>query len=86
MFVRLDSSDVMGMAHLTECSNSFIKHLTDHYGPGDPVKALVIKVDKELHRISLGSRQVILKVIRAVSLMRTPLKIAIVHHTKTMGA
>jgi len=54
VFVRLDSSDVTGMAHLSECSDSFVKHLTDHYDPGDRVKVLVIKVDKDQHRISLG--------------------------------
>ncbi len=54
VFVRLDSSDVTGMAHLSECSDSFVKHLTDHYDPGDRVKVLVMKVDKDQHRISLG--------------------------------
>lgn len=54
VFVRLDASDVTGMAHLSECSDSFVKNLTDHYDPGDRVKVLVLKVDNDQHRISLG--------------------------------
>ncbi len=54
VFVRLDASDVTGMAHLSECSDSFVKNLADHYDPGDRVKVLVLKVDKDQHRISLG--------------------------------
>jgi rRNA biogenesis protein RRP5 len=54
VFVRLDGSDVSGMAHLSECSDAFVKHLSDLFDPGDRVKVLVLKVDKEQHRISLG--------------------------------
>jgi rRNA biogenesis protein RRP5 len=54
VFVRLDGSDVTGMAHLSECSDAFVKHLSDLFDPGDRVKVLVLKIDKEQHRISLG--------------------------------
>ena len=54
VFVRFDGSDVSGMAHVSECSDDFVKNLVDLYDPGDPVKALVLKVDKEQRRISLG--------------------------------
>jgi len=54
VFVRIDGSDVSGMAHLSESSDIFVKQLSDLFDPGDRVKVLVLKVDKEQHRVSLG--------------------------------
>ena len=54
VFVKIDDSDVSGMSHLSECSDKFIGNLEDMYDPGDRVKAIVLKIDKELKRVSLG--------------------------------
>lgn len=54
VFVRLDNSDVSGLAHLSECSDDYIKNLSALYDPGDLVKALVLKVDPDLKRVALS--------------------------------
>jgi rRNA biogenesis protein RRP5 len=45
IFVRIDSSDVSGLAHKSECSDKFIRSLSNLYDPGDKVKLLVVKKD-----------------------------------------
>lgn len=54
VFVRLENSEMTGLAHLSECSDNYIKNLTDLYDPGDLVKALVVKKDEEQHRFGLS--------------------------------
>jgi rRNA biogenesis protein RRP5 len=54
VFVRFDNSDVSGLAHLSECSDDYIKNLHALYDPGDLVKALVLKVDVDLKRVALS--------------------------------
>lgn len=54
VFVKLDNSDLTGMCHLSECSDSFVGNLSDMFDPGDRVKVLVIKKDEK--RISLGMK------------------------------
>lgn len=38
VFVRIDNSDVSGLAHVSECSDNYIKNISDLYNPGDMVK------------------------------------------------
>jgi rRNA biogenesis protein RRP5 len=45
VFVRLVNSNVSGLVHKSECSDKYIKSLTDLYAPGDLVKLLVVKID-----------------------------------------
>jgi rRNA biogenesis protein RRP5 len=45
VFVRLLNSSVSGLVHKSECSDKYIKSLTDLYAPGDLVKLLVVKID-----------------------------------------
>lgn len=54
VFVRLDNSEVSGLAHLSECSDDYIKSLSALYDPGDLVKVLVLKVDKDEKCISFS--------------------------------
>lgn len=54
VFVRLNNSQVSGLAHLSECSDDYIKNLSTLYDPGDLVKVLVIKVQKEERRIGFS--------------------------------
>ena len=56
VFVRFDNSEFSGMAHLSECSDKFVKNITALYNPGDLVKAIVINVDEKLKRIGLSLR------------------------------
>ena len=54
VFVRIDNSDVSGLAHVSECSDSFIKNIYDLYNPGDFVKLVVISIDKEQGRLAFS--------------------------------
>ncbi len=56
VFVRLENSEVSGLVHLSECSDDYVKSLSSMYDPGDLVKVLVIKVDKEEKRIGLSMK------------------------------
>jgi len=54
VFVKLDKSHLTGMSHLSECSDKFVEKLEDLFDPGDRVKALVLDINTETKRISLG--------------------------------
>jgi len=56
VFVRIENSEVSGLAHLSECSDDYIKNLSKMFDPGDLVKVMVIKVDKEGNRIGLSMK------------------------------
>ena len=45
VFVRIENSTVSGLVHKSECSDKYVKNLSDLYDPGDLVKVLVIKKD-----------------------------------------
>ena len=53
VFVRIDNSDVSGLAHVSECADSYIKNIFDLYNPGDFVKLVVIQMDKDRLAFSL---------------------------------
>lgn len=40
VFVRIDNSDISGLAHVSECSDTYVKNLFNLYNPGDMVKLL----------------------------------------------
>eukprot|EP00580_Thalassiosira_gravida_P017224 CAMPEP_0201661930 /NCGR_PEP_ID=MMETSP0494-20130426/4161_1 /ASSEMBLY_ACC=CAM_ASM_000839 /TAXON_ID=420259 /ORGANISM="Thalassiosira gravida, Strain GMp14c1" /LENGTH=2158 /DNA_ID=CAMNT_0048140171 /DNA_START=165 /DNA_END=6644 /DNA_ORIENTATION=+ len=54
VFVRIDNSDVSGLAHVSECSDTYIKNIQDLYNPGDLVKLIVIKMEKEQKRLAFS--------------------------------
>jgi len=54
VFVRIENSDVSGLAHVSECSDSYVKNIFDLYNPGDLVKVMVIKFDKEEKRLGFS--------------------------------
>lgn len=54
VFVRLENSDVSGLVHKSECSDSYVKSVNDLYDPGDLVKVLVIKKEEEDGKRQLG--------------------------------
>ena len=56
VFVRLENSEVSGLVHLSECSDDYVKSLSSLYDPGDLVKVLVIKADKDEKRIGLSMK------------------------------
>jgi rRNA biogenesis protein RRP5 len=56
VFVRLENSDVSGLVHKSECSDDYIKKLTDLYDPGDMVKVIVLKKNMEKRQIGFGMK------------------------------
>ncbi|KAG7347708.1 30S ribosomal protein S1 [Nitzschia inconspicua] len=56
VFVRIDNSNVSGLAHVSECSDNFVKNLSALYNPGDPVKVLVIKKDEDQKKIGFSMK------------------------------
>mmetsp|Transcript_5874 Transcript_5874/g.13396 ORF Transcript_5874/g.13396 Transcript_5874/m.13396 type:complete len:857 (-) Transcript_5874:55-2625(-) len=54
VFVRIDNSDVSGLAHVSECSDAYIKNINDLYNPGDLVKIIVVSMDKEQRRLGFS--------------------------------
>jgi len=56
VFVRLSNSEVIGLTHVSECSDDYIKNLLTLYEPGDLVKVLVIKVLKNQRKISFSMK------------------------------
>jgi len=56
VFVRLENSEVSGLVHLSECSDDYVKNLATMYNPGDLVKVLVLRVEKDEKRIGLSMK------------------------------
>lgn len=56
VFVRIQNSNVSGLVHISECSDSYIKNLSELFQAGDLVKVLVLKADKDSKRISLSMK------------------------------
>lgn len=54
VFVQIENSNISGLAHMSECSDSFIKNLGALYDPGDLVKLLVIKKDDENRKLGFS--------------------------------
>ena len=54
VFVRIDNSDVSGLAHVSECSDNFIKNIFNLYNPGDFVKVIVISMDEDQKRLGFS--------------------------------
>eukprot|EP00953_Heterococcus_sp_UTEX-ZZ885_P019315 10793-Heterococcus_DN1.PRE.1 len=54
VFIQLDNSEVRGMCHKSEAADHKVEDLTKAYSEGDYVKAIVLKVDIEKRRVSLG--------------------------------
>ena len=56
VFVRIENSEVSGLVHLSECSDDYVKNLSALFNPGDLVKVLVLRVEKEERRIGLSMK------------------------------
>ncbi|CAM9431765.1 unnamed protein product [Chrysoparadoxa australica] len=54
VFVQLEDSEIRAMCHKSEAADHPIQDLTKEYEEGDYVKAVVLKVDADKKRVSLG--------------------------------
>ena len=56
VFVKLENSEVSGLVHKSECSDSYTKSVKGLYDPGDLVKVLVIKKEDEGKKLGLSMK------------------------------
>ena len=56
VFVRIKNCGMDGLAHLSECSDNFIKDLKALYSPGDLVKVIVLNKDSEAKRLAFSMK------------------------------
>ncbi|KAJ3098421.1 hypothetical protein HDU97_004005 [Phlyctochytrium planicorne] len=54
VFIRIDGSNISGLCHKSEISDIPFTSIASLYEIGDPVKAIILKVDKEKKKISFG--------------------------------
>lgn len=53
VFVRINNSQLTGLAHISECADDKINDLNAFFKKGDKVKALIIRLNEEKETISL---------------------------------
>jgi rRNA biogenesis protein RRP5 len=56
VFVRLETSDISGLVHKSECSDKYVKNLANLFDPGDMVKVIVLKKDIEKKQVGFGMK------------------------------
>ena len=54
VFIRIDNSNISGLCHKAELSDTSVKDITKLYSVGDKVKAYITKVDLEKKRVSFS--------------------------------
>jgi len=54
VFIAINGSNLRGMAHKSECSDSFVTDLTRLYTPGDNVRVFILKKDEGKQTIGLS--------------------------------
>ncbi|MCY9807435.1 S1 RNA-binding domain-containing protein [Lentilactobacillus senioris] len=57
IFVGLDDSQ-QALAHISECSNSYISDINAAFQAGDKVEGTIIDIDEYTHNISLSLRPI----------------------------
>ncbi|MBA0650878.1 hypothetical protein Goklo_018256, partial [Gossypium klotzschianum] len=56
LFITLDHTNMVGLCHFSELSDDHIENIQTNYAAGEKVKAKILKLDEERHRISLGMK------------------------------
>lgn len=56
LFIAIDHTNMVGLCHVSELSDDRIENIEMKYQTGENVKAKVLKVVEEKHRISLGMK------------------------------
>ncbi|EPS59007.1 hypothetical protein M569_15804, partial [Genlisea aurea] len=54
LFISIDNTNIVGLCHISEISDSYEEHPETNYAVGQIVSAKVLKVDKDRNRVSLG--------------------------------
>lgn len=56
LFITIDHTTLVGLCHISELSDDSVDSIESKYKAGERVKAKILKVDNERHRISLGMK------------------------------
>ncbi|WJX11337.1 hypothetical protein P8452_01962 [Trifolium repens] len=70
LFIAIDNTNVVGLCHVSEISDDHIENIEAKFGAGEKVNAIVLKVDEERHRISLGMKN---SYLRGETVLQIPL-------------
>lgn len=54
VFIHLNGSNISGLCHISEISDVSVSQIDKLYEVGDPVKAIILKIDAEKRKLSLG--------------------------------
>jgi len=57
--VFVDLGGVDGLLHITDISWGRVKHPSELFGIGDPIKVMILSFDQENERVSLGMKQLV---------------------------
>jgi len=57
LFVTIKSSELVGLCHVSELSDEPVLDIHSCFKAGDIVKAKILKIDEERHRVSLGLKK-----------------------------
>ncbi|KAM3406782.1 hypothetical protein ACQJBY_000696 [Aegilops geniculata] len=57
LFVTIKSSELVGLCHVSELSDEPVLDINACYKAGDMVKAKILKIDEDRHRVSLGLKE-----------------------------
>ncbi|XP_021893902.1 rRNA biogenesis protein RRP5 isoform X2 [Carica papaya] len=56
LFITIENTNMVGLCHVSELSDDHIDKIEARYSAGENVKAKILKVDEERHRVSLGMK------------------------------
>ncbi|OZJ03378.1 hypothetical protein BZG36_04497, partial [Bifiguratus adelaidae] len=54
VFIKIDQTDISGLCHISEISDTRVSDLSKIYEVGDPVKAIILDIVPESRKISFG--------------------------------
>ncbi|KAL5720281.1 hypothetical protein ACHQM5_012960 [Ranunculus cassubicifolius] len=57
LFITIDQTNMVGLCHISELSDSQVENIESKYRVGEKVVAKILKVEEERHRISLGMKE-----------------------------
>ncbi|KAJ8754493.1 hypothetical protein K2173_005654 [Erythroxylum novogranatense] len=58
LFIAIDDTNMVGLCHVSELSDDRIHNIESKYRAGEEVRAKILKVDRERHRISLQMKNI----------------------------
>ncbi|BBM98348.1 rRNA biogenesis protein RRP5 [Marchantia polymorpha subsp. ruderalis] len=57
LFLAIESSQIVGLCHVSEVADNFLDSLTNHFHVGQKVRAKILKIDGGKKRVSFGMKE-----------------------------